>query len=363
MRACRPGSELSKFGHARLVSSVVIALALTILAAACGGGASTAGTTGTGTGASTGSAANSEGAASRGGVFRLVDPSFYVTGGFDPTSEYAYQPWEIYTGMLLRTLVSYRHVEGVPGTEVVPDLATALPTVSSDGLTYTFKLRTGVKFGPPVNREITSHDVAYAFERIGSAPLAAQYSFYYFIIKGFTVHDGPPVPISGIETPDDHTIVFDLAQPAGDFLARLTLPATAPIPEEVAKCFKAAGLYGRYVISSGPYMLDGSDKLDISSCGSMKPISGADPSQRFSFVRNPNYDPKTNNPEVRGNLIDGLVWTLDTNVQDIYNQLRNGDIDGTTARRRRRSSSSTPPTPRSSSSCDRTRPTAPGHLP
>ena len=272
------------------------------------------------------------GAAARvagGGTYRLADPSFYLTGGFDPTSEYAYQPWELYY-IMTRTLVSYPHVVGVAGTTILPDLAAALPRITQHGQTYTFTLRSGVRFGPPVNREVTSRDVAYAFERMASAPEAAQYSFYYSIIKGFATHPGPPRPIAGIQTPNSRTIVFRLTQPAGDFLDRLTLPSTAPIPAEVAKCFPHAGDYGRYVISSGPYMLKGSDKLKISKCSAMKPIAGADPSQRFELVRNPTYNPKTDNPAIRENHINGLVWTIDPNVQDIFNRIQAGELDGTT---------------------------------
>ena len=54
--------------------------------------------------------------------------------------------------MLLRNLVTYRHVEGIQGDAPVPDLATDTGQVSSDGLTYTFKLKQGVKFAPPVSR-------------------------------------------------------------------------------------------------------------------------------------------------------------------------------------------------------------------
>ena len=94
---------------------------------------------------------------------------------------------------MLRTLVSYRHIPGVAGTVVVPDLATGMPKVSSNGTTYTFHIRPNVKFGPPVNRAITSKDIAYAFERMASANQAAQYTFFYYsVIKGFTVHSGPP---------------------------------------------------------------------------------------------------------------------------------------------------------------------------
>jgi len=109
--------------------------------------------------------------------------------------------------------------------------AAGTPTISSDGLTYTFKLRSNVRFGPPLTRAITSKDVEYAFERINTAPLVAQYGSYYCgVIKGMDCQAKSPAPVSGIETPDDATIVFHLEQPTGDFLYRLAMPATAPVP-------------------------------------------------------------------------------------------------------------------------------------
>ena len=45
-----------------------------------------------------------------------------------------------------------------------PDLADGPPQISSDGKTVTVKIRSGVKFSPPVNREVTSKDVKYALE-------------------------------------------------------------------------------------------------------------------------------------------------------------------------------------------------------
>jgi peptide/nickel transport system substrate-binding protein len=104
------------------------------------------------------------------------------------------------------------------------------------------------------------------------------------------------------------------------------MPAAGPIPQEVAKCFTKAGDYGRYIISSGPYMIAGSDKLDISSCGAMKPLSGSDPTRRLSLVRNPNYDQSTD--DYRENLIDGLEYTINTNEKDIFNRIEAGNLDG-----------------------------------
>src|SRR5207248_1387445 len=114
------------------------------------------------------------------------------------------------------------------------------------------------------------------------------------------------IRISGIETPDDSTIVFHLQQPTGDFLYRLALPAASPMPHEVAGCFDKAGDYGRDIVSTGPYMIKGADQVDVSSCKSITPMSGFDPTKFLKLVRNPNYDPKTDSPDVRANWIDGL---------------------------------------------------------
>jgi peptide/nickel transport system substrate-binding protein len=267
------------------------------------------------------------GSAKKGGIYRVAATSFEFTDAFDPTREYLGDAQGIESNMLIRTLAGYKHLPGAAGNEVIPDLATSLPKPTNGGKTWTFKLRSGVKFGPPVNREITSKDVAYAFERMASEPIGAQYAFYYEgTIEGFKVGPGAPKPISGIQTPDDQTIVFNLTQPTGDFLNRVAMPATGPIPEEVAKCFTKAGDYGRYVISSGPYMIAGSDKLDMSSCASMKPLSGFDPTRDLKLVRNPNYDQSTD--AYRLNLIDGLDYSIDTNEKDIFNKIEAGNLDG-----------------------------------
>ena len=309
---------------------LLVSLLLALGAAACGGGDD---------GADTGAAGQEdegEGEAQRGGTFKSQIDAFVWTGNFDPTGEYLAQYWGMYQNLLGRALMGYRHVEGDEGNEVIPDLADGEPEISEDGLTYTFKIREGVKFSPPVDRDVTSKDIEYAFKRIATSALAAQYGFYYNgIVKGLAEYGeagglSKPAnankPIEGIETPDDQTIVFTLEEPTGDFLYRLAMPATAPIPEEVAKCFMKAGEYGRYVISSGPYMIEGSADLDISSCNAMKPLPGFNPNQHVRLERNPNYDPATDSEEVRGNYFDRFEMTLNTNPQDIFNRVKNGEI-------------------------------------
>src|SRR6266699_2912367 len=296
----------------RLRGMVGLALAIALVAAACGGGGGGGGST-------------SAGSVQKGGVFRTAQDDFGFTNAFDPTGEYLASAITMYQA-LTRTLINYKHIAGPAGNKLHPYLATAMPTISSDGLTYTFKLKSGIKFGPPVNRAITSKDIEYAFERINTAPLVAQYGQYFFgTIKGMDGKAKSLTPISGIQTPDDSTIIFNLEKPTGDFLFRLSMAAAAPVPQEVAKCFTKAGDYGRYVISSGPYMLKGSDKLNISSCSAMKAISGFDPSKQITMVRNPNYDQATDN--LRTNNVDGIQITIDTNVNDIFNKVQSGALD------------------------------------
>jgi peptide/nickel transport system substrate-binding protein len=307
----------------RSVMSLVFVVGLALVAAACGGGT----TTKTGQ-PSTGSTDKVQ----RGGVYRTAIEDFGFTGAFDPTGEYLGNAWGLYSEMLLRNLVTFKHVRGVAGDEIVPDLATDTGQVSADGLTYTFHLKSGLKWGPPLSRPITTKDILFAFQRIESAALVAQYGFYYdgtiVGMNGPLDKKAQDIKISGIETPDDSTVVFHLQKPTGDFLFRLALPAAAPTPAEVAGCFDKAGDYGRDVVSSGPYMIKGMDQVDASSCAAIKPASGFDPTKVLKLVRNPNYDASTDSPDVRANYIDGFVALIDSNTDDIFNKIETGELDG-----------------------------------
>lgn len=316
---------------------------LAVLAAGCGGGgggddgggeeATTAAETGAGGQTQVGETALAEEGPQAGGTFRVGwENSFNFTNGFDPTGEYLATAIGIYNNLLLRTLVGTNHVAGAAGNELVPDLSTDMGQVSDDGLTYTFTLKDGIKFGPPLSRDITSQDVVYALERIGTPDLVAQYGFYYNVIEGMTeFSEGKADSISGIKTPDDQTIEFTLTEPTGDFLYRLALPAAAPIPEEVGSCFKKPGEYGRNIVSSGPYMIEGSDAADASSCDTLKPLSGYDPNSFLNLVRNPDYDPATDTTEARENFPDRFEFLINTNTDDIFNKITAGELDAEVA--------------------------------
>ena len=75
-----------------------------------------------------------------------------------------------------RTLYSF----GADDQDARPDLATAAPEVSPDGKTITVHIRKGIKYAPPVNREVTSKDIKYAIQRGFSAHVPSAYAFLYF---------------------------------------------------------------------------------------------------------------------------------------------------------------------------------------
>ena len=295
----------------RPAGAAAVALVVAFLAA-CGGG-----------GDDNGDGATGE----AGGVYRVGwENTFGFTGGFDPTGEYLGEAHGIYQNLMIRRLVGYPHTAGDAGNELIPDLAVEVPEPTNEGLTYTFELKDGVMFGPPLNREITSADVQYALERLANPDNGGQYSFYYNVIEGFEAFgNGEAESISGIETPDEKTIVFNLTEPAGDFPNRIAMPAAAPMPEEVAGCYEGRpGLYGRVVVSSGPYMIEGADQADASSCESLRPFSGFDGQTQLMLVRNPAYDPDTDS-DARENNPDRFEFLVNANTDDIFNKIDAGE--------------------------------------
>jgi peptide/nickel transport system substrate-binding protein len=184
-----------------------------------------------------------------------------------------------------RTLYSYG-----PGdiSKPRPDIAEAEPEVSPDQKTLTIKLRKGIKYAPPVNREVTSKDIKYAFERAFSANVPSPYAAAYFSdIIGVPTKLGAIKDIPGIETPDDSTLVFKLKAPSAALVSQaLAMPISTPVPREYAAKYDAhtPSTYDQYVAFTGPYMYknDSSGKL-----------VGRKPGKSIELVRNPNWDPKT----------------------------------------------------------------------
>jgi peptide/nickel transport system substrate-binding protein len=320
----------------RFVTMFAALAALAILAAGCGSKKSSSSTTTSSSGGSSGSgvtASYDNGTAAKGGTYTIGwEQSFGFTNNFDPTGEYLGNAWGILDNLLIRPLMGYKHKAGAEGNELIGDLATDVPKPTDNGLTYTYKLRSGIKFGPPVNRVVTSKDVAYAMNRLADPKNGGQYGFYYSVIKGWDdVGSGKAKTVTGMSTPDNQTIVFHLTKPTGDFNLRMGMPATAPIPHEVGDCFAGKpGGYGRDIVSTGPYMIQGAGSVSL-PCASLKPMAGyqGDNGQKLILVRNPNYDQSTD--DYRKNYPDRFNFVINSNADDIYNKVQAGQYDDETS--------------------------------
>ncbi|MGZ6339063.1 MAG: ABC transporter substrate-binding protein, partial [Candidatus Limnocylindrales bacterium] len=188
-------------------------------------------------------------AAARGGTLRVVVPASDNTAGLakpgptfldpdllDPVTLGFSGVWELWRCCLSRNLLSHNGLSmGQGGSRVQPDLAAA-PEVSADGLTWTFHLKVGIHYAPPLQAvEITAPDVIRAFDRVFSPKLDANYALFndFTEIKGALEYQAGEAPtISGLQAPDDHTLVVRLTRLEGDFGARLAEPVAAPLPPD-----------------------------------------------------------------------------------------------------------------------------------
>lgn len=202
----------------------------------------------------------------------------------------------------LRTLVSYPNTPNFEEqATAVPDLATELGKPNADNTEWTYTIKDGVKFGPAIGgksipgvtgEEITSADIKYAVERLFIPSVGAGYATYYEDIEGveeFT--SGKADEISGIETPDDKTIIFKLSSSLGDWDYRMSMPATTAVPKDFASKFDSQkdSDYDSNVVASGPYYID-----------------SYTPQEDVHMVRNEEWDPDTD--DIREAYVDEVEW-------------------------------------------------------
>jgi peptide/nickel transport system substrate-binding protein len=227
--------------------------AVAALAAGCGSGSS--------------SSSGGSGGVRNGGTLRAGipdDPDHLDTG-----ISYAVEGWELLEATN-NGLLTFRKASGSAGSQVVPDIATAMPRVSDGGLTYTFHLHPGVRFSPPVNRAVKPSDFRYAIERlfhVGSPGVG-----FYTIIRGADAYAAHRAAhISGIVADDRAmTIAFHLTHPDGAFLDIMAMPFAFAVPTGMP--YRDISTDPRWRVATGPYMV----KTYV-------------PKQQIVLVRNPNF--------------------------------------------------------------------------
>jgi len=131
------------------------------------------------------------------------------------------------------------------GSRTFPDGAAGYPAVSDDGRTYTFRIRTGIRFasGEPV----TARNFAHAIERVLAPATNSPWAQYMQDIVGANaVLKGKATTPSGVTARGD-TLVVRLTHAAPDFPARTTttsfcaVPANLPVSAEGATVLPGSG--------------------------------------------------------------------------------------------------------------------------
>lgn len=234
------------------LTAAACAMALTV--AACGSSTSGSGSSPgkSATGFNLGETAVVNPNSGEGGTMTLLNASDFDST--DSGNTYDAFSWDI--GRLwARTLLTYSQKPGAAGEDLVPDLAASMPTASADGTEWTVKLQPDATFqnGAP----ITSADVKYAIERSnwGQDTLKQGPSYFKTFVEDTTNYQGPYLDknpadgVSGITTPDAHTIVFKLKTPYGQFPYLLAMADTAPVP----RASDTGATYYQHYVSSGQY--------------------------------------------------------------------------------------------------------------
>ena len=174
--------------------------------------------------------------------------------------------------LIYETLLEYDYA--ARPYRLVPALAETLPTVSADGLDYTFRIVADARFAPdscfgldaegrPRGRSVTAHDLIFSLKRLADAKLAS--SGYWLVdgrIRGLDAfHEASRAPsptdygmaIDGLIADDARTLRIRLSQPCPPFIWMLAMPYAAAVPHEAVTAYGSA--FGEHPVGSGPYRL------------------------------------------------------------------------------------------------------------
>jgi oligopeptide transport system substrate-binding protein len=158
-------------------------------------------------------------------------------------------------------------------SEVLPFLATDW-SISDDGLTWTFNMRSDVpwvKYNTSTGevdlvydadgnqRFVNAYDVEYAVKRTINPDTASDYSYVLYIVKnaqavnegdeGFTVDD------IGVKALDDVTVEFTLESPAGFFGAIASMWIASPVPQWTIEAAGDKWTEPGTIVTNGPYVM------------------------------------------------------------------------------------------------------------
>ena len=178
---------------------------------------------------------------------------------------------------------------------IMPDCAVELPegVQNDDGtVTYTYTLRDGLKWSD--GADLTAGDFVFAWKRAASTELGADYGYMFEIVKGY------PDDLA-VEAPDDKTIVVTLNNAVAYWNELLAFPAYFPVREDVVADEAWATDPSTY-ISNGAYTM-----------------TGWDHNSKITLTKNPNY---YNADAVT---MDEIVFYLSDDANNMLSNFKNGE--------------------------------------
>ncbi len=209
--------------------------------------------------------------------------------------------------------------------EEVPALATEWD-VSEDGLTWTFKIREGVKWVDSQGREVAdlvADDWVAGLQHTCDTQGGLGDLWIGIIknIEGYLKGDITDFSQVGIAAPDDHTVVFTLEKPVPYFTSMLHYNIALPLSRSYYT--SQGGGFGDDYNTEDPSYVYGSDPDHIAYCGPFL-ISNATDKNSITYVTNPTYWDAANTT------VKNIVWGYNDNseVTKAYNDMKNGDVTG-----------------------------------
>jgi peptide/nickel transport system substrate-binding protein len=219
----------------------------------------------------------------------------------DPGLAYDTLSWSmLYTTQML--LVNFPEKNGQAGSVLYPEAATAFPTISNSGKTYTFHIRPGLKFSD--GSAVTAASYQRAWERnlspkMGS-PVGVNDQFQSVIVGAQAFLDGKAQKISGI-TAKGLTLTFRLTKPNPTFTAYNGMQWFGAVKPNMQ--YTSSGVNSSYP-SAGPYY-----------------IQSRETGKSLVEARNPNYKgSRPANP-------DKIVWSMNTDQDQGLLQVKSGQVD------------------------------------
>lgn len=239
----------------------------------------------------------------------------------------AYVPVNSVVRSISRSVLSYvASNDEAERSELQGDLVEEVPTPSEDGLTYEVTLRDGITWDAPDGaRDIVAADFERGIKRICNPHIGAALGGYFInLIEGMPEFcDGfaavaPEAEamkeyiesndISGIETPDDKTVIFKLVEPASDFTSMLSLPTANPAAIESLDYLPDSPEYRANFVASGPYK-----------------ISEHTPDVKLLLVRNESWN--ADSDPLRKAYVDEIEMTMGVEGDAAMQQLQAGSAD------------------------------------